>query len=84
VIEGVRLGSMSRRSLSSGRRLLPRSRDLSRRGDDGCSGLIEPEMVWEGQVIMALTNPYPRSTWRMPSRAVGSGVAHLESVPADL
>jgi malate dehydrogenase (oxaloacetate-decarboxylating) len=38
----------------------------------GVPGLIEPEMVREGQVIMALTNPYPEIE---PEAALKAGAA---------
>jgi malate dehydrogenase (oxaloacetate-decarboxylating) len=39
----------------------------------GVSGLIKPEMVREGQVILALTNPYPEIE---PEAAVEAGAAY--------
>src|SRR4028119_567714 len=38
----------------------------------GVGGLIKPEMVREGQVILALTNPYPEIE---PEDAIGAGAA---------
>jgi malate dehydrogenase (oxaloacetate-decarboxylating) len=38
----------------------------------GVPGLIKPEMVREGQVILALTNPYPEIE---PDIALGAGAA---------
>ena len=38
----------------------------------GVPGLIEPEMVREGQVILALTNPHPEIE---PDIALGAGAA---------
>ena len=38
----------------------------------GVSGLIKPEMVREGQVVLALTNPYPEIE---PEDAIGAGAA---------
>jgi malate dehydrogenase (oxaloacetate-decarboxylating) len=38
----------------------------------GVAGLIEPEMVREGQVILALTNPYPEI---VPETAMEAGAA---------
>jgi malate dehydrogenase (oxaloacetate-decarboxylating) len=39
----------------------------------GVSGLIKPEMVREGQVILALTNPYPEIE---PEAAIEAGAAY--------